>query len=137
MNDIERAINKLLNNIDLSRAIEKGSLVIENQAKINCPVDKGNLRQSITHQVDKNVGVVGTNVSYAPYVEFGTGLFAEQGNGRQTPWSYQTADGQWHTTLGQKPQPFLRPAYNEKKKEVIDTVVADIREQIKDACNKQ
>ena len=51
-------------------------------------------------------------------VEYGTGLFAEAGNGRQTPWSYQDADGQWHTTIGQQPQPFLRPALDANKQKI-------------------
>lgn len=45
----------------------------ESYAKKLCPVDTGNLRNSITHeQYDENTEVVGTNVEYAPYVELGT-----------------------------------------------------------------
>ena len=35
-------------------------------------VDTGRLKNSLTHQVDGNVVCVGTNVEYAPYVEYGT-----------------------------------------------------------------
>jgi HK97 gp10 family phage protein len=35
-------------------------------------VDTGNLRNSITHETDSDTAYVGTNVEYAPYVEFGT-----------------------------------------------------------------
>lgn len=42
----------------------------ESYAKKLCPVDTGRLRNSITHQqYDENTEVVGTNVSYAPFVE--------------------------------------------------------------------
>ena len=94
----------------LEKALEKACLIVENSAKQNCPVDSGQLRQSITHEVDGLTGEIGTNVEYAPYIEIGTGIYSTQGNGRQTPWKYQDAKGQWHTTKGMKAQPFLKPA---------------------------
>ena len=45
----------------------------ENYAKMLCPVDTGRLRNSITHaQEDESTEIVGTNVEYAAYVEYGT-----------------------------------------------------------------
>ena len=42
----------------------------ESYAKKLCPVDTGRLRNSITHQqFDDNTEVIGSNVSYAPFVE--------------------------------------------------------------------
>ena len=90
-------------------------LTAESYAKQNITdqkaVDTGRLRNSITHAVEEGelAVYIGTNVEYAPYIELGTGIYAEQG-GRQTPWSYQDDDGVWHTTRGQKPRPYLRPA---------------------------
>ena len=110
---------EILANLDISKALNKACLVVENEAKRLCPVDTGDLRNSITHEVDDGVGIVGTNKEYAPYVEYGTGIFAVEGNGRDTPWSYQDDEGNWHTTIGQKPQPFLEPAARIKKKLVI------------------
>jgi len=68
---------------------------VENAAKVNCPVDTGNLRGSITHKVDKqDLSVtIGTNVDYAPYQEFGT--------------------------YKMKAHPFLRPALIENKANII------------------
>ena len=82
---IDSIILKLenLENFDVSKALEKACFIVENTAKALVPVDTGNLRNSITHEVYGNEGVVGTNVEYAPYVEFGTGLFSSQGDGRQ------------------------------------------------------
>lgn len=74
-----------------------------------CPVDTGNLRGSITYAVEGDDCYIGTNVKYAPYIEFGTGKYAESG-GRQTPWTYQDGDGNWHRTEGYKPHPFIRPS---------------------------
>lgn len=46
----------------------------ETHAKKYCPVDTGNLRNSISNAVATNEKAVyiGTNVEYAPYVELGT-----------------------------------------------------------------
>jgi HK97 gp10 family phage protein len=50
-------------------------LFCEGEAKLRTPVDTGNLRGSITHEIDTNEDGgkvwIGTNVEYAPYVEFG------------------------------------------------------------------
>lgn len=64
----------------LSELQKKQSMVLEiiggkaeSYAKKLCPVDTGNLRNSITHQSKDDVTeVIGTNVEYAPYVELGT-----------------------------------------------------------------
>lgn len=119
-----------LANLNVSKALNRACLVVENEAKRLCPVDTGDLRNSINHEVHNNVGIVGTNKEYAPYVEFGTGIFAVEGNGRDTPWSYQDDKGEWHTTVGQKPQPFLETAIQTKKKLVIKVFNDEITRQI-------
>lgn len=45
----------------------------EGYAKDETPVDTGRLRNSISHKViaDEKAVYIGTNVEYAPYVEFG------------------------------------------------------------------
>lgn len=44
---------------------------VEGYAKEDCPVDTGNLRNSLTHtEGDQGTEYVGSNVEYAPYVEF-------------------------------------------------------------------
>ena len=71
------------------KALEECGLIAEGYAKGLCPVDTGNLRNSVTHVVDpdKLVCYIGSNVEYAPYVEFGTGV--NYSGGRKTPWVYQ------------------------------------------------
>lgn len=68
-------------------------------------VDTGAMRNSINHQVvtSEDAVYIGTNDEKAIYHEYGTGIHAEGGRGRQTPWRYQDAHGQWHTTRGMKP----------------------------------
>lgn len=92
------------------RALEKCGLVAEGYAKKLCPVDTGNLRNSITHTVidGEKAAYIGTNSEYAVYVECGTGVYYP--GGRQTPWVYQDAKGDWHLTHGQRAKPFIKPA---------------------------
>ena len=56
----------------VARALEKCGLLAERHAKKLCPVDTGNLRNSITHRVELDGGnsaaYVGTNSEYGVYV---------------------------------------------------------------------
>lgn len=92
------------------RALERCGLQGEGYAKDLCPVDTGNLRNSIAHQVqpDEQSVYIGSNVEYAAYVELGTGKYYP--GGRPTPWTYQDEKGSWHITHGQRAQPYLKPA---------------------------
>ena len=58
----------------LLRGLEKCGLTAERYAKKLAPYDTGNLRNSITHEVDDGEpsAYIGTNVEYAPYVCLGT-----------------------------------------------------------------
>lgn len=60
----------------MARGLEKCGLVAEGYAKKLCPVDTGNLHNSITHTVDsgEKAAYVGTDSEYAVYVEMGTGV---------------------------------------------------------------
>lgn len=79
---------------------------IEAEAKERCPVDTGRLRSSITTQRDKDSVVIGSNVFYAPFVEF----LYDMPPRKMWPAKAKRG-GQPQTTL-----PFLRPAmYNAKK----------------------
>lgn len=68
------------------------------------------LRGSISHEVHENTCYVGTNNEHAIYNEFGTGIYVEDGSGRQSPWAYQDENGNWHRTRGMKPIHFLKNA---------------------------
>lgn len=60
----------------IAKNILKKCVMIERRAKELCPVDTGRLRNSISSELrtenDNLVGIVGTDVEYAPFVEFGT-----------------------------------------------------------------
>nr|DAO40673.1 MAG TPA: putative tail component [Caudoviricetes sp.] len=108
-------------NARLLRALEAIGLVAEGHAQVNLTrqhaVDTGNLRNSIAHKVltDEKKVIIGTDVEYAPYIEFGTGIYTS--GGRQTPWAYQDAEGDFYLTRGMRARPFLKPAVTEHKEE--------------------
>jgi HK97 gp10 family phage protein len=78
------AMSKLLDSIDgpVGQEILRRTIQVERAAKRLCPVDTGRLRASITSTVAVDsqglYGIVGSNVSYAGYVEFGTSHTAAQ-----------------------------------------------------------
>lgn len=114
---------KIANAENATKAMQKACLLVEGAAKKKAPKDTGALRNSITSKVEvensKIKGIVVTPLEYAPYVEYGTGLFAEEGNGRKTPWAYEDEKtGDLIYTRGQKPQPYLRPALYENREKI-------------------
>ena len=58
----------------VERSLTRIGLAAEGYAKKECPVDTGNLRNSMTNEVQSSEKAVyiGTNVEYAAYVELGT-----------------------------------------------------------------
>ena len=102
--------------------LQKACALVERVAKQKAPKGNGELRRSITSKVEnlggETVGVVFTPLEYAPYVEYGTGLFAEEGGRTDVPWVYQDDEGNWHSTSGMKPSPFLRPALYENTSQI-------------------
>ena len=110
-------------------ALGTSCAIVERSAKEYCPVDNGELRRSISSVVDESrvEGIVFTPLEYAPYVEYGTGLFAENGGRTDVPWNYQDEEGNWHSTSGQHPQPFMRPALDVNR----DTIKELLTEALK------
>lgn len=122
LDEVLERLNKLADPNKLEAALGKACALVERSAKQKAPKGNGELRRSITSKVDmsEQQGIVFTPLEYAPYVEYGTGLFAEDGNGRQdVPWHYQDEKGEWHTTSGMKPQPYMRPALDENRADII------------------
>lgn len=55
-----------------NRALEAAGIFVEGETINRAPVYTGRLRDSYTHEVNANEVIIGTNVEYAPHVEFGT-----------------------------------------------------------------
>lgn len=64
---------------DTTEPMRRATLLVTGDAKRNAPVDTGVLRASITPSVHSDgrttTGIVGSNVVYAPPMEYGTGPF--------------------------------------------------------------
>lgn len=116
-------LNKLYDLDGIQKAVGKAAALVEREAKQKAPKDTGVLRRSIKSKVEADENTVNGSVfsplEYAPYVEYGTGLFAENGNGRKTGWVYEDDKGEKHFTKGQHHQPYMRPALNENREKII------------------
>ncbi len=107
------------------QALETIGMTAERYAKEETPVDLGRLRNSIAHAVQGNSVYIGTNVEYASYVEFGTGIYASNGSGRQEPWVYyDEKTGKFRLTRGSKPHHMLRKAATEHTDEYKELIKA-------------
>lgn len=107
-------------------------------------VATSHLLQSIDYAVVGDDVYIGTNAEHGPYVEFGTGKYAENGGGRKGWWVYviggrhapsstmkiytkeqaarivamlRSKGLDAHMTEGQMPRPYLRPAASEHSEE--------------------
>lgn len=118
-NSLLKRIDKMGSETNISAAIGKACALVEGEAKKKAPKDTGALRRSISSTVKGTEGIVFTPLEYAPYVEYGTGLFAEKGGRKDVPWYYKDEEGKWHRSSGQHPHPYMRPALNENREEVL------------------
>lgn len=94
--------------------LEEAGGEVESQTKRNCAVVTGKTKGSFQHQVDEDglVVQIGSNYENAIWEEFGTGLYALEGDGRKdVPWWYKGADGLWHMTVGKHPKRMLFNAF--------------------------
>lgn len=119
--DIDERKAKKLVKAMLKPRLEAVGQYVESEARLRARVDGGGLKGSISHKViDDNTAVrIGSNKEYAGYIEFGTGEFAENKQGRKGGWVYKNPKtGDFVFTYGMKPKPFLRPAIYDNKQSI-------------------
>ena len=123
---------------DIKNVVNESAINVQNGAKRRAKVDTGRLRSSIAIEPasarDGFALKVGTKVKYAPFVEFGTGIFSEHPTipGRKTPWAFpvpktgknaakykfpriEMEGKEYFLTRGSKPHPFLNPAAEDER----------------------
>ena len=88
LEEVLESIEELADTTKIEAGLAKAALIVERAAKQKAPKGIGELRRSITSKVEDLEGVVYTPLEYAPYVEYGTGLFAENGGRKDVPWNY-------------------------------------------------
>lgn len=128
MADIEfKGLDEVLEMLDrpvkqevVEAALTKACLLLEGAAREKAPKGKtGDLRKFMASKVQNLQGIVYNPLEYAPYVEYGTGLFAENGGRTDVPWAYEDEEtGELIWTCGQHPRPFMRPALDENREEI-------------------
>ena len=107
-----------------ARALEIIGGKIESYAKGLVPVDTGALRNSITHAVDGDTVIAGSAISYAPYVELGTG----KDYSPPPEWMENNAPrGAGIISRSVKPRPYLRPAVENHLDEYKNVIETELR----------
>lgn len=123
MNEVIDMLDSTLSDDEITALLEKACMMVERRAKQLAPKGRtGNLRNSMSYRIEGDAGIVYNPLEYAPYVEFGTGLFSVHPMGGRTdvPWAYKDEEtGELIWTCGQHPQPFLRPALDENREEIL------------------
>lgn len=114
------------------RGIGKGMTVIEGDAKDLCPVDKGELRDSIhsdTKITEQGVqGTCGTNKEYAAYPEFGTG---QRGAESPSPPKAPIGNGYREDWAGMPAKPYLYPSLMQNKALVKELCTEELNQEIR------
>lgn len=110
---LEKALKKWGKSIenDVKRIVHETALIIQSEARARAPESSGYLRQSITYVMDiSNQGIsamITVGADYGIYIEYGTGKYATNGNGRKGTWVYFDEKlGRFVLTSGQPPQPY-------------------------------
>ena len=150
-----KGLDKLFNNLSVvqgslekigKKAVGKWTKSVQANAKLNCIVSTGELRNSIKTDVEilenEIKGKVYTNSEKAPYVEFGTG---PTGNGtykysikgykphyKADKWKVNIPDVGVRWIAGQVAKPFMTTAYleEENSKNGVEILEKSIKEDI-------
>lgn len=85
--------------------LHETAVELVSQTARNSRIRNGQLKGSWDYVVDEAVltATIGSPLQNAIWEEFGTGEYALGGNGRKDSWRYKDEHGQWHTTIGKKP----------------------------------
>lgn len=121
-------------------AMRKTAAKMTKDMRENVPVDTGALRGSIRYSVSKATGEIVVRIhanaqsaegtKYAEFIEFGTGIYNQHGDGRKTPWVVSAVvhgvPRTW-TTHGMVAHPFIRPAFRKYLPELQKSIQRTMR----------
>ena len=135
--------NKIFTDEVMARVRDKVGRFIRDEAKRKCPTDNGMLRNSLQYKVEGDIVTVFSDLPYANYVEYGTGIYHINEEGGSEPhleWDIVPVNGKalkFETgrkgrlasgkgpgsanivfakkvhQVGMQAHPFLRPAYHQ------------------------
>lgn len=135
--NIDRLTKRLKNisDMDLKQVINNATTRVHSEAKTLAPVDTGVLSESIHMKVKKTnggyEGRVYTNLEYAMYVEFGTGV---KGNGSY-PYNIKGLNLTYkHDWAGMIAQPYMYPALKNSEKYINKLVKDAVKNNLRKNC---
>lgn len=143
------------------KGIKRGLELVKDRAQLLCPVNEGELRNSIKTSVKSAEGglegICYTNKEHAFYVEFGTGPKGQQAHSGTSPeftpsykqrgWAFPASaitSGPYHfpeteyngvkyfITRGQAAQPFMYPVLKDGECEVLEEIKETIGRGLKE-----
>ena len=115
----------------VANQFDRSALAIEKNAKLNAPVDSGRLRSDIQKQVEKTEhnrvvsAEVFNTVTYAPFVEFGTGALV-QVPAEQQEYALQFK-GKTGRVVNRRARPYLFPAFESERPVLIQKLKEILR----------
>lgn len=108
-NDLSELVVKATDEA-IAKALETCGLIAEGYGKqyltVKGAVDTGRLRNSVTHTVEGKTAYIGTNVEYAPYIEYGTSKM--------------------------KPRTYLKPSIADHVDQYKDIIALELKRSIQD-----
>ena len=149
LEEVMQGLDKRIGIDKVAKNMAQACAIVERAAKENAPKGDGALRRSISSKVEVEgesvKGTVFTPLDYAPYVEYGTGLYREEnpvagywvyvkgseGSGNYSGKRYTLEEAKWIVarmqeegldavyTQGRHPHPYMRPALYENRLKVV------------------
>jgi HK97 gp10 family phage protein len=145
VHNLDKCIKKFgdISKIDLTKPISRSAIAVQNRARDQVPVDTGELQQSIQQEPlggDYNYGArIIANKEYAYWVEFGASgphFVPFTINGKDTGirgWAVRHGIDVTNKTglmVSGKAQPFLRPAFQQERKQITRRVADHISREV-------
>lgn len=140
LKNLNEIISKSLSGA-MKESLTEAALILEKEARKqlrdNCPEEwqeydeAEQVRKSITHKVSDSEAVVGSNTLMSVWLHQGTGLYAVNGDGRKdVPWYWKDDEtGEWKSSSGRVPFPFLQKATESKKDDMLKAFQGSLEEQ--------
>lgn len=123
MGAIDSAIEKFLTEAS-------GELV--SQVARNSRVDTGQLKASWKADIRHDIATIGSPLENAIWEEFGTGIYADGGKGRQDGWIYEDRHGVTHFTRGKHKNPYgLMYTFKSLKSKIIQRANDVFKDKLK------
>ena len=98
--------------------LEVSGRKIQASAKDECPVDTGELKNSIICERREDHVLVEAEAPHGIFVEYGTGKRGDPSVPHREDWA------------GMKPQPYMRPAYERHRKSIHEDVIKALGKKI-------